>query len=290
MVIPTPNIEALKVFRPETMSFLSKTDPPTLSAVRSQLCTADQFDEPVYAEWCARLKQTPAHNRKQWEFVYICEALSQRGMLATGKRGLGFGVGKEPLPALFASLGCNIVATDLDPTAAASSDWIPSSQHAAQLSDLNELNICEPRLFSDRVTFRAEDMNQISADLVGFDFTWSACAFEHLGSIRHGLDFFLNSLKCLKPGGVAVHTTEFNLSSNFSTIEAHNLVLFRRFDIESLASKVRQLGCELVPVNYNPGDRAIDRHYDIPPYNNTHLRIHLDRFIFTSIGLIAIKH
>ena len=37
-----------------------------------------------------------------------------------------------------------------------------------------------------------------------FDFVWSACAFEHLGSILNGLEFVVNSVKCLKPGGVVL--------------------------------------------------------------------------------------
>ena len=47
---------------------------------------------------------------------------------------------------------------------------------------------------------------------------WSSCSLEHLGSISHGIEFILNSLKCLKQHGVAVHTTEFNLSSNEETL------------------------------------------------------------------------
>jgi hypothetical protein len=211
-------------------------------------------------------------------------------MLSPGRTGLGFGVGKEPLPALFASKGCEVIATDLDPSHAASADWTQTNQHSSQLSDLNERGICDPLLFAERVRFRAEDMNDISVDLLDFDFTWSSCAFEHLGSIRHGLSFFVNSLKCLKPGGIAVHTTEFNLTSNFTTIEAHNLVLFRRFDIEALGAMVQAAGATLIPVNFNPGNEPIDRHYDVPPYAHPHLRIQLDRFVFTSIGLIAIKN
>ena len=52
-------------------------------------------------------------HRKIWEFCFIAQALDERGMLARGRRGLGFAVGTEPLPAMFASRGCAIVATDL---------------------------------------------------------------------------------------------------------------------------------------------------------------------------------
>lgn len=283
------DLATLREFRPQVLPYLTEGAPPTLGKVTSQLCTASQFDEPQYNQWCAELREEPAYKRKQWEFVFICEALSQLGMLRPGNRGLGFGVGKEPLPAVFANRQCRVLATDLDPSDAASVDWIGTNQHSTQLSDLNERGICPPDAFQSLVQFRAEDMNRISPDLRDFDFTWSSCAFEHLGGIQPGLDFFVNSLSCLKPGGVAVHTTEFNLSSNFSTIEAHNLVIFRKFDIDALANKVRTAGADLLPVNYHAGDRPIDRHYDIAPYSNTHLRIQLDRYVFTSIGLVAVK-
>jgi hypothetical protein len=40
-------------------------------------------------------------NRKAWEFVFIAQALHERGILAKGKKRLGFAVGKELLPSLF---------------------------------------------------------------------------------------------------------------------------------------------------------------------------------------------
>ena len=57
--------------------------------------------------------------------------------------------------------------------------------------------------------FRAVDMNDIPPDLRGFDFTWSSCALEHLGTLRAGADFVVEQMTCLRPGGVAVHTTEY---------------------------------------------------------------------------------
>jgi len=61
-----------------------------------------------------------------WEWLFIAEALSERNMLVRGRRGLGFGVGREPLVALFASFGPEIVATDLDPARALAAGWTDS--------------------------------------------------------------------------------------------------------------------------------------------------------------------
>lgn len=200
-----PTVAGLKAFQPERMPFLSRERLPRLEHPGSQLCTANQFDEPSFERWCAALREPVRYSRKLWEFVYVCEVLQQRGMLSTSRRGLGFGVGKEPLAAMFASLGCEVVATDLDLRDAASADWTQTDQHATQLDDLNSRGICDAVTFAQRVQFRAEDMNRISSDLVDFDFTWSACAFEHLGSIKHGLDFFVNSLSCLRRWSRGTH-------------------------------------------------------------------------------------
>ena len=68
-----------------------------------------------------------------------------------------------------------------------------------------------------------------------FHFTWSSRYFEHLGSIDRGLAFIKEQMKCLRRGGVAVHTTEFNVGSNHETIDHEATVLFRRRDLQRLA-------------------------------------------------------
>jgi 2-polyprenyl-3-methyl-5-hydroxy-6-metoxy-1,4-benzoquinol methylase len=275
-------------FDPGRSLFLGSDHPiPTLQSPTSQLCTESQLREPVYHAWCDALRETPRLHRKQWEYAYILQVLAIRGMLAPGRRGLGFGCGREPLAAVMANRGCEIVATDLDATAAAGLGWIETGQHAVALQDLNARGICDPELFRQRVSFRTEDMNRISTDLQDFDFVWSSCAFEHLGSIRHGLEFVVSAMRCLRPGGVAVHTTEFNLTSNYRTVEAHNLVAFRRHDMEHLITTLQRAGHSVAALNLNPGSGALDRHVDLPPYRDEpHLRLRMDRYVLTSVGLI----
>jgi hypothetical protein len=133
-------------------------------------------------------------------------------------------------------------------------------------------------------------MNAISDDLRGFDFVWSSCAFEHLGSLSGGLSFVTNAMHCLRPGGLAIHTTEFNLTSNFVTFEDPSLAIFRKADIEGLAQTLTDAGHTVAKLNFNPGSGELDRYYDLPPYKDEpSLRLKLDRFVYTSIGLI-IRH
>lgn len=256
----------------------------------SQLCTEAQFKTDTYKYWCNEIKQKPTFHRKQWEFVYILQALSERGMLQPNKKGVGFGVGREPLPAVFAKYGVEVLATDLDLAAAQKSGWVASKQHLNNIALLNNENIVSKQKFDALIKTREVDMRNIPTDIRGYDFTWSSCALEHLGNIEKGLQFIEDSLETLVPGGVAVHTTEFNLSSNENTITEGNTVLFRKQDIQKLVSKLQALGHE-VYVNYNPGHGALDAFVDLPPYKSSnHLKLQIEGYKCTSIGLIIKKN
>ena len=230
------------------------------------------------------------YHRKLWEHCYIFQVLLERGLLAPGCRGLGFGVGREPLASLFASYGCQITATDLGPENPQASKWTDSNQHAADLDGLNEHGLCEPAAFKNLVTFENVDMNQIPDRYANrFDFTWSSCAFEHCGSMQLGEEFLFNQMKCLRPGGFAVHTTEYNLSSNEITMEQGPCVLFRRKDIEGIALRMSDLGHE-IELDLDPGPETANTRVDLPPYtHNPHLRLQLWDWVCTSIGLVIKK-
>jgi hypothetical protein len=226
-------------------------------------------------------------HRKLWEFAYIIHQLNACGMLAPGNRGLCFGAGDEPLPAVFAKRGCIVTATDA-PTELIDGSWIATGQHAASIQKLARPHIVGTDTFLQRVTFEPCDMNSISDHLKGYDFCWSACCLEHLGSLRHGIDFIINSVeKTLKVGGIACHTSELNLTSNSETFETPQLSLYRRKDIEGAIEELRNRGHEVSPLVLSTGASAVDYHVDLPPYShNPSLKIQLDRFVTTSVGLV----
>jgi len=239
--------------------------------------------------WCRRMKDVPRLHRKQWEFCFIAESLFEFGVLTPGARGLGFGVGQEPLPALFASYGCEIVATDLGEDQAAITGWANSRQHMKTLAQMNSRTICEQAAFDRLVTMSIADMNKIPEDLRGFDFTWSSCSLEHLGSLEQGLEFVRNSLDCLRPGGVAVHTTEYNVSSDNDTVAKGGTVIYRRQDIERLAEALRSEGHD-IELDFDLGKGPADVYVDVAPYCNApHLKLALWQFTTTSIGLVVRK-
>jgi 2-polyprenyl-3-methyl-5-hydroxy-6-metoxy-1,4-benzoquinol methylase len=265
--------------------------PALFSRPISQAATSAQMQEPEYAEWCHRLHDRPNFHRKHWEYVYILKALDQAGKIGSGMKGLGFGVGKDPIVAYLAKHGCELLATDLDPANAFAQGWATTNQYSAKLYDLNERGICTNRVLQKQVRLQNVNMNEIPDELTRgeFDFVWSACAFEHLGTLELGLQFVLNSMKCLKPGGIAIHTTEFNISSNDETIAEGGTVVYRKRDFEELAQRLRAERYQL-ELNFNLGTQAFDQHYDVAPYKEYHhLRLQLARYVITSYGLIISK-
>lgn len=256
----------------------------------SKVCKQEDFTTGWFQNACHKLREPFKYHRKLWEFCYITQALEERGLLAPGKTGLGFGVGKEPLASLFAAHGCYITATDLDTATAAIQGWTQSNEHASGLLQLNERGLCEQNQFLERVGFAPVNMNHIPPSLNGaYDFTWSSCSFEHCGSIELGKRFILNQMNCLKPGGIAVHTTEFNLSSNENTLSEGITVLFRLQDIESMVFELRKQG-HSIDIDYSVGTQQFESYVDVPPYtSHVHLRLQLAQYITTSIGLIIQK-
>jgi hypothetical protein len=271
--------------------FMPPVSPPVALRRRSELCKQADFSLDAYRYWSSALRLQLTLHRKHWEFFYICQALYERGLLAMGRTGLAFGVGREPLPALFASLGCAIVATDQISDDAKREGWQITGQHADSVAALEKPEICDPSTFRKLVSFETLDMNNIPAHLAGrFDFCWSACCLEHLGSLEHGLRFIESSLNTLKIGGVAVHTTEFNLSSDTETLESRDLSIYRKGDIEGLITRLKQVGHQIEPLDLNKGTTFVDGYIDLPPYRNEpHLRLRIDEYDCTSIGLIVTR-
>lgn len=229
-------------------------------------------------------------HRKIWEFAAIAQVfLDSYG--GEGEKCLGFGCGKEPIPSWLAKFGCSVVASDAPLTDAIDRIWSVSSQHSANPDDLFFASIISRQAFDWSVNYKAVDMNNISEFLLNgsFGFTWSCGSFEHIGGIDASLNFFCNQMKALKPGGIAAHTTEYNFGSNDETINAKDLVLFRKQDLEHLDEMLKAQGDRLLPLDLRGGDLPEDKIIDDPPYvNPVHLALRINQIhVSTSIILIA---
>jgi SAM-dependent methyltransferase len=265
------------------------------SQLRSKLCTQDDFDTDWLVFWCNELRTAPFYHRKIWELCYVAQVLFADGLLSAGRHGLGFGCGEEPLPSLFAKYSARVTATDLDPDRPEAVAWRMTAQHAAAVEAVRRADICPDRELLEQIEFTPVDMNAIPPEFERqFDFCWSTCALEHLGTLANGLAFIENSVKTLKPHGLAVHTTEFTLNDG-ETIDNHPIVLYQRQHFEELASRLRANGHEVVDFDFNPGSGVMDRFIDLPPFRDNaligpqhyaHLKLLFDRHTCTSIGII----
>ncbi|WP_439575620.1 hypothetical protein [Phreatobacter sp.] len=269
----------------------------------SKACTQADMESDWCAYWLGRLHIPRVFHRKLWELAYVLQALWQNGHLEAGQKGLGFGCGTEPIPSLLASCGVDVVATDLAEEQQTSLGWSATGQHAKSLEVLYRSYLVDRPAFDAHVSLRYVDMNAIPADLAGFDFCWSICALEHLGSIRAGLDFIEASLGPLRSGGTAVHTTEFNYLDDERTVDNWATVLFQRAHFRSLAERLRAKGHHVAPLDFDVGAKPLDRFIDMPPYSNDwtenqrsiwpktppHLKLSVDGFASTCFGLVIRK-
>jgi len=259
-------------------------DPRFPPQVRSRLCTQAQLSEPWFKRWCEAIGEPPVAHRKTWEFAYIAEVLDSLGQLRPGRRALGFGVGREPLVSAFASNGVQVVATDLAPAAREARGWVRSDQHASGAEGLLRPAVCEPGRFRELVSWRAVDMRAIPEDLEHFDFCWSVCSLEHLGTLAAGMDFIEGSVATLAPNGIAIHTTEFNLSSNEETVEAGPTVVYRERDLLALRDRLEAAGHQVAAFDFSPGKGLLDLYVDVPPYADEPVL----RFLYASCTLTSV--
>ena len=263
---------------------------------RSKLCTQSDVESDWFIFWAREMKVAPIYHRKLWELSYIAQALWSAAKLRPGMAGLGFGCGQEVLPSLFAKYGVAITATDLPPDRAEARQWTASGQYSASADALRRHDICPDEILRAGIEFRHVDMKAIPFEFERkYDFCWSSCALEHLGSIANGLAFIEASLRTLKPGGLAVHTTEINLSSG-ATVDNRDTVLYQAKHIEAFAEKLRAQGHEVAQLDFSRGNGFLDNFVDMPPWPNETvgprfwpygcLKVYLQGFTCSSFGLI----
>ena len=256
-------------------------------------CSAADFYHPRFTEIGRDMGIPPLLHRKFWEWAYIVNIAQTRGVIAPGKRALGFGVGTERMPALFAKGGMDVTATDAPASVNNAQGWSTTGQYSTALESLPYSGITDLETLQARVRFQECDMNSIGADVADYDFCWSSCALEHLGSLQLGIDFIINSVeKTLKVGGIACHTTEFNLSSNDATVESGDTVLYRRRDLDALIVELRRRGHLVDEFTIAPDAHFLDGYVDTAPFAtptpNTgpaHLKLQLYGYACTSVGI-----
>ncbi len=254
----------------------------------STVCRYEHFQTDWYKRFFERLRLSGPDQRKSWEFAAVCAALEERDMLRPGRTGLGFAVGREPLASYFASCGVSVLATDLVGVRS------ESNAPVAVRDAIHHPFLVDNAAFEERVAFRSADMRKLDDDLgIGsYDFIWSCSGMEQLGGLQKGLDFVRESTRFLKPGGIAVHTTEYNVSSNTRTRSRGGAVIYRRRDLEELDHLLRVDRCGVEPIDFDAGTHAYDLNYDEPPFGlpgRKHIKLKFFGYVFTSALLVIRK-
>ncbi len=277
--------------------------PPRFSDVVSQVVSAAQFEDPEFQQLAQLLtgradplpwrreSWPPGHlERKLWEWCFILKAARQYGKLVPAVEALGFGVGSEPIPAALAQHGVRVLATDRGHDE--SGLWAASGQHMESMRSLSRPHLVSEPELERLVRIRYVDMNDMPDDLGTFDLIWSSCSIEHLGSPQAGIAFVLRSLEHLRPGGLAVHTTELELTRRSTTADYGELAVYRIEDLEHLGELVRTRGFDM-PANWYvamdaPEDRWISFGW-FPENDVAHLKLVIGDSVSTSVGLLIAK-
>lgn len=227
---------------------------------------------------CGFLGFDKSSHRKKWEFAFVSDVISHYECSREGHlSAIGFGVGSEPIPAWLASRNIKVIATDLP-----SEEWAASGQNSDSLTQLYRPSIIPNDVLSSWCEFLPLDMNSIPSHLHGiFDISWSCGSLEHIGGIEKGKQFILNQMKCLRPGGIAIHTTEFNLTSDYYTLHLPNLCVFRGLDFVDIERRLRAQGDELIGLDLTKPDLT-----PTPGDSDTHPALSIGGYTITSFVLI----
>jgi hypothetical protein len=256
------------MFHPPADALPWQFGPPTLENPISQLCTAAQFSEAAFAEIAGAMTLAPRLHRSNWETVWIVSVLAGHGCVAPGKRALGLGVRRERIAALLASRAVSVHAIRLAETAEPNL----SQQHAMlqlfypgiiPIDDFDVMVSMEDGVALDPARGLAAE----------YDGVWSMGVVQRLGSIAAAGDFIRRSLDALRPGGVAAHTLDLNLSSEADGSGVAGQLAFHRADLDALVLRLVRDGYEVLPINLYPGHDAADAVIDAPPFGLPHLKV-----------------
>src|SRR4030042_3099849 len=186
--------------------------------LRSKICdAADWFDPELLTVIQQHLQEVPRFHRKQWEFAMIFLMLQKLGLLNNRNIGLSMGGGKELLLYAIARQINKLIVTDLyDP----STEW-----DCARTGDPDEfIKMNKPFPVDDsHVQALRMDMLQLEFKDETFDFCYSSCAIEHIGSDTDFRQHLQEAYRVLKPGGIYILTTEFQFDDQLIR-DTHNYV------------------------------------------------------------------
>ena len=139
--------------------------------------------------------------RKWWEWQKIAEWAEESGLLNDKSSLLGLGCGSEPLVYYFAGRAGHVLASDIY---SAETSW-----GEARFRDLEQLYGKPYTYPRERLDFENADMRQVPVADESIDLVWSCSSIEHVPSLFDTWLVYAEIARVLKPGGLAILTTEY---------------------------------------------------------------------------------
>lgn len=202
----------------------------------NRVCNLEDWDDPALRPFLDAVFPHGANkHRKNWEIAQAVRALQDFGALGEGKRVLGVGAGTEPTIFYLARFA-DVVATDLY-EAGGWEAFAPSAM------------LTTPERFApfeyphERLTVQHMDARTLAFEDASFDGVFSCSSIEHFGTLQEIAQAAREIGRVLKPGGVAVLATEFQVGGEGRGGWPGVVV----FNLETLcAAVVEPMGLEMV--------------------------------------------
>ncbi len=222
--------------------------------MRALISPEDWTDSKLVGTLAALRQPRSMQHRKYWEYATIANLLEERGLLDGTKTGLGLGTGQEVLCFHLARHAQRVIATDLfsDTT-----EW-----DCARLEPKDAYEKSPFPYPRERLEFRNMDMRKIDLPDESVDFVWSTSSVEHVNTVEDYLQVFQGIARVLKPGGMAVIVTEFNLRPHAEYLK--NLILV---DVPLLHRVQETSGLRIE----GPLDFSLPDHPNLIPFSLDHL-------------------
>jgi len=222
---------------------LVTSDRPTFHSPVSQTMTASQIDEDAYRACVRALALDGTSPASDWKQAFVLQTLDCYGLIEAHAHGLALGDSESPLAAALVARSCPIT----------SALHVIDEGSATDSSRRRFPALCPDALFDARCLARNFDPRAIDDDLRGFDFLWSIDMATRLGSVADGRAFLQQSLRCLRPGGIAVHM--FDILARGEASDADQAISRQR--IEAIALTLISKGNDVAQLNFGDGAQAL---------------------------------
>ncbi|MDR6116757.1 MULTISPECIES: hypothetical protein [unclassified Sphingomonas] len=247
---PAPSPDVKKIDGWQEKPELATIQPVLFACPVSQPMTAAQLSDPLTIAWNAVLHQAGC-DIQNWEDAFILQALHYYDVVPKGGSGLGMGRRRSRLPAYFAGRGCAILSASLH------HEDLPDGDPGLALELLEADDLCSPHRFYEVVHLTLFDRLTIPPSLTGFDFLWSTDAYDVPEAQERLPQMLRNSMRCLRPGGLAIHMLRYrpNASATGDTASAG----FSRPEIERMALSLIADGQEVAQLNFATDPQTNDK-------------------------------